>query len=245
MKHHIGKHRFILVLLILATGCIKEIEYNLLKGNLEGVVFSNGEYSEIPAQVFLEGDNFKETTTTYNNGRYLFTGLSTGTYNLKFTKNGFGTYYLYGFPFISGDSITQSVPSVNLAYLPNGSLSDLKLIMTVDTIQNFYFNDIDKIINCSVVIKGSAHKIIAFLSSDANVSYKNYKQLYYDVSQGSNKIELSDYDTLLYSKNSKIYLVMYPYNMLGSSYKDLETGCLIFSGIQTKGASNVASVIVK
>lgn len=129
MKYSFVNLASILVLLFFATGCTKEIDFKLLKGNLNGVVYSNGGYSDIPIQVTLEGNDFSKTTTSDYYGNYSFTGINTGTYNLKFTKEGFGNYYLYGFPFIGGDSVTETVPSVNLAHLPDGSISELTLIL--------------------------------------------------------------------------------------------------------------------
>jgi hypothetical protein len=244
MKYSFVNLASIIVLLILETGCTIEIDFNLLKGNLKGVVYSNGGYSDIPVQVMLEGHNYSKTTTSDYYGKYSFTGVNTGTYNLKFTKEGFGTHYLYGFPFIGGDSVTETVPSVNLAHLPDASISELTLNMTIETIQNEYYTLIQKNINWSAVIKGSAPNLMAYLSSDANVSYNNYKQHYF-AQQGFNTITLNDFDTLVYKKNTKIYMVIYPFEMLGSTYMDMNTGCRIYSGIQTKGASNIASVIVK
>lgn len=244
MKHGCVNLTVILVLLALATSCTKEIDYNLMTGNLNGVVYSNGGYSEIPVQVMLEGHKYSKTTTSDFYGKYSFTGISTGTYNLKFTKEGFGTYYLNGFPFIGGDSITETVPSVELAHLPDASVSELTLSMTIETIQTEYYTLIQKKINWTAIIKGSAPNLMAYLSSEPNVSYKNYKQHYF-AQQGFNVINLSDFDTIQYKKNTKIYVIIYPYEMLGSSYIDLNTGCRVYSGIQPKGASNVASVIVK
>ena len=244
MKYSIKNLTITLVMLTLSPSCTKEIDFNLLKGNLKGVVYSNGGYSDIPVQVMIEGHNFSKTTTSDNFGKYSFTGVNTGTYNLKFTKEGFGTHYLYGFPFIGGDSVTETVPSVELAHLPDASVSELTLNMTINTLHNEYFTLVQKQINWSAVIKGSAPYLMAYLSSDANVSYNNYKQ-YYFAEQGFNIINLSDFDTLQYEKNSTIYVILYPYEMLGSSYIDMNTGCRIYSGIQSKGASNVASVIVK
>lgn len=244
MKYSFVNLAVIVVLLTIATSCTKETDYNLLKGSLNGVVYSSGEYSDIPVQVMLEGHKYSKTATSDYNGKYSFTGINTGTYNLKFSKEGFGTYYLYGFPFIGGDSVTETVPSVNLAHLPDASISELTLNMTIETIRTEYFTIINKNINWTGVIKGSAPNLMAYLSSDPNVSYNNYKQHYF-TQQGFNIIKLSDFDTLQYKKNAKIYMILYPYEMLGSSYTDMNTGCRVYSGIQPKGASNVASVIVK
>lgn len=241
MKYSFVNLTLILILLILATSCSKEIDYNLLEGNLKGVVYSNGEY---PVQVLLEGHNYKKATTTDYSGNYSFTGIKTGTYNLKFTKEGFGTHYLYGFSYIGGDSVTETIPFVNLAHLPDASISELTLNMTIETIRTEYYTIINKNINWSAVIKGSAPNLMAYLSSDPNVSYNNYKQHYF-TEQGFNKITLNDFDTLVYKKNTKIYMVIYPYERLGSTYIDMNTGCRVYSGIQPKGASKVAAVIVK
>lgn len=237
------KLALIVIFLTLAIGCTKETEYNLLKGNLKGVVYGDGNN---PFHVLLEGNNLSITTTTDDLGQYLFTGLTTGTYNLKFTREGFGTHYIYGFPFIGGDSVSETVPPVSMAQLPNASESNLVITMTVDTIQNQFYKYIDKIINWTAKFSPDNTLVthyIAYLSSDANVSYKNYKQHYF-VEEGFN-IYLNDYDTILFKKNTTIYMVIYPYYILGSKYPDMNTGCLVYSGIQAKGASNVASVIVK
>lgn len=244
MKYSFVNLASIIVLLTLTTSCTKEIDFNRLKGNLKGVVYSNGGYSDIPVQIMLEGHNFSKTATSDFYGNYSFAGISTGTYDLKFTKEGYGSYYLYGFPFIGGDSVTETVPSVNLAHLPDASISELTLNMTIETIRTEYFTIINKNINWTAVIKGSAPNLMAYLSSDPNVSYNNYKQHYF-TQQEFNIIKLNDFDTLQYEKNTKIYVILYPYEMLGSSYIDMNTGCRIYSGIQPKGASNVASVIVK
>lgn len=246
MKHTIGKLKLILVLLALATSCTKEIEYNLLKGNLEGVVYSNGDYSDISAKVLLEGNDLSKTTTTNSSGWYSFTGLPTGTYNLKFSQEGFSTFYIYGFPFIGGDSITETVPFVNLAQLPNASVSDLTMTMSVDTTYIRNYKIVNKTIDWTAdffVNDSSSVRYMAYLSSNANVSYKNYLRHYF-AEEGSN-LHLDDYDAILFREKTTLYMIIYPYSTLGSKYPDMDTGCLVYSGIQTKGASNVASVVVK
>ena len=235
------KLALIVIFLTLAIGCTKETEYNLLKGNLKGVVYGDGNN---PFHVLLEGNNLSITTTTDDLGQYLFTGLTTGTYNLKFTREGFGTNYIYGFPFIGGDSVSETVPPVSMAQLPNASESNLVITMTVDTIQNQFYRYIDKIINWTADFHGSSAHFMAYLNSDANVSYKNYQKRYF-VQEGYNILELTDYDTIFFKKNTTLYMVMYPYETTGSKYPDMNTGCIVYSGVQEKGVSNVASLIVK
>lgn len=243
MKHNSGKFvLLIFVFLTLMVGCTKEKDYNLLKGDLEGMVYSDGNYSDIPAQISIDGNNFSKTTSTDNTGKYSFTGLTTGTYNLKFTKDGYGTCFLYGLSFIGGNYVAQEVPSVNLSKLPNASVSDLYLRMFIDTTQNrpnktlrFYANfSPDKTLTTNYM---------AYLSTNAKVSYKNYK-LHYYITPGYD-IHLGDYDTVLFKKNSTLYMIIYPYHTAGSEYTDMNTGCVVYSEMQEKGASNIASVVVK
>lgn len=241
MKHTIANFSIVIVLLIVATSCTKEMEYNLQKGNLKGAAYYDGNYSDAPLTVLLEGRDQRKTTVD-NTGNYSFNGITSGTYNLKFTKEGFNSFTIYGFPFIGGDSVTTTVPTVSLAQLTNATVSNLKMTMSVDTTYINNYKIVKKTIEWTADFNSSTN-YMAYLSSDANVSYRSYKRCCF-ANNGFN-ITLYDYDLILFRKGTTLYMVIYPYETLGTKYPDVDTGCLVYSGIQTKGASNVASVIVK
>jgi hypothetical protein len=246
MKNKYRTEKFVVLLLMmtLVSGCTKEIYYNLMNGNLKGVVYCSDGITYLPVTVLLEGDELSKTTISDSSGNFLFTGVNTGTYNLKFSKEGFGDYYIHGFSFIGGDSITETAPIVLLSQLPNASVSNLRIEeMTVES----KFNRICKTIYWKADFtpdKSLTTQYVAYLGTDKDVSYKNYKVHSFPTA-ANNSLELSDYDTITFKKNSKIYMIVYPCCELGMDYPDLTTGCNVHSGIQPTGASNVASIVVK
>jgi len=246
MKIRSGIIRYTIPLWIvtLFLGCTKEMNYNLLNGNFQGHLYCYQDTTNLPGTVKIDGDNLSKTVTSDSSGKYTITGLSTGTYNLTFSKEGYGTHYIYGLPFIGGDSITEFVPSVHLAKLSNATVKNLKI---EKVILESYYSRMSKMIHWSADFypdKNIETNYIAYLGVDDKVSYKNYLS-YHFIQYYPSLIELSEYDTLIFKKNTKIYMIVYPFIELGSDYPDLATGCIVYNGFQQRGSSNVASIVVE
>ena len=231
------------ILLIATTGCnSEETEYKLLSGDISGTIYQNGLVKVDPVQVILEGNNIKKTTTTNNHGQYLLKGLKTGTYNLTYMKEGYGTCRLNGYSYIGGTKDPVEIPDINLAQLPDASVSNL----TISKIESYYDG-----ISTKTAISYNAEfspdpnlrtYYIYYISTDKNVSYKNY-DIWYWLDETSPQIFLSEYYHYLKEKGTKLYLIIYPLHYdWATKYTDSQTGCEIHPGVQVNGASNIASI---
>ncbi len=234
---------FYAIVLIAITGCnSEETEYKLLSGDISGIVYQNGLVKEDPVQVILEGNNVKKTTTTNEQSQYIFKGLKTGTYNLTFIKEGFGTCFLNGYSYIGGTKDPVEVPDINLAQLPDASVSNL----TISKIESYTEG-----VSTKTVIYYNAEfasdpnlrtYYIYYISTDQDASYRNY-DIWYWLDETSPQIFLSEYYHYLKEKGTKLYLIIYPLHYdWATKYTDSQTGCEIHPGVQVNGASNIASI---
>lgn len=66
-------------------------------------------------------------------GFYQFNGIGTGTYNLTFSRNGFGEMKVFGQTHISGGTLNTTVQDVSIVEIPTENIADSAWFNTADS----------------------------------------------------------------------------------------------------------------
>jgi hypothetical protein len=123
----------------LLLSCTKEVLVPDLEGSLAGYVYTFDEFANrLPDRsgVLVEARGLKGYVTfTDSYGRFEFRNLTTGTYELKFRKDGFGTLIQEGIKHLGGTPTTLGLsfsPSLNssaffIYKIPETEITDLKV----------------------------------------------------------------------------------------------------------------------
>jgi hypothetical protein len=248
MKHRILYFISIVSILILMTGCKKgDIgpAGPSLTGDLIGYAFlydvnGNQLVDNSSITVSIDGNNISATTAA--DGRWVLSGIKTGTYNLTFTKAGYGTHKTIGMEFVGGGQAYYG--SEYLYQIPSFTITGLSA--TTSTGQ----------VNIAGTLYGSLptsyyRYIRLFIGTSPTVSSdpKNYAftNLVYAYNSSTSFSSTIDKQTINYSGISSgqtIYIVAYAASSYGyDSYIDITTGKYYYPSINPT-PSNVVSVVV-
>ena len=237
------RYFFILVVLFLSFSCSKENEEPInLKATLAGGVFTTNEFgyttsAQNGVSVTVEGTS-QVIGTTDLIGNYLVDNLVTGTYNIKFSKEDFGTLFIPGFRLVGGDVPTYL--NVNLIGQSTTTLSNISLSFDDDkltikgTIHHFYPYNIEL----------NGPRVIFFLDSQSNVSGDHYKTA---ISQIMNFPDGSDFtisaliDRDKFPTGTELHVVGFGVATYDQGYNDVETNRVMYSTLNGD-PSNVASI---
>jgi hypothetical protein len=126
---------------LILISCTKTEILPDLKGNMAGYVYTFGEFAEsgIPddksgVTVIVLGTK-EYTTTSDKNGRFEFSKLPAGTYELQFQKNGYGTLKQFGIKHLGGEPTVLNSAFDHSSYgsafvlhaLPTTAITELKI----------------------------------------------------------------------------------------------------------------------
>lgn len=233
--------------ILIVFSCSEETVYDLPTGQLLGYVSLNkitdtGD-GDSGVKVTVEGSDPEIEVSTDSTGKYIINDLEAGTYNFIFSKEGYGTYKMYGEKFIGGDKPGVLDP----VYL--SEYSDIVL----DSISLYYvsnYSEVYFVVNVFLPEEmGSYFYLRYYISDNPEVNYTSYKQtdinyLYY--TRGQLKFEVSEIDTIKYPVGSDIYLIAYPVSINSSSsfYVNLDSGLDIYSAVNPDNSSNVLTITV-
>ncbi len=221
--------------LIIISGIIlfscEETVLNLPEGNLVGFTtvnwLSNGfsETNNTVTVTITNGDG-EWTTKTDENGRFEFTELATGTYNIRYEKPGFGTHHLYGFSFVGGGA-TNYVSPVILFELYDIEFGDLSYELEESPFSGYYLT-----VFGNYTAKNDASedcRLVYYLGKNVETSYSNYKYSNHIVTrQGEFTIYLN-LDERVFKSGDKVYIKFYPQVYNSYTYFDINTGANINS----------------
>ncbi len=221
-----------------------------LTGSLSGYAILEDEFGfnlNSSSMVSVSINSIAKSVNTDSTGKWKIDSLETGTYDITFTKPGFGTYIKYSYQFVGGSNSFYG--TVKLGQLPSFEIS------------SFLVNSNGAYINTSGTINKKAPSytslfLAVFAGTDSTVSSnpEHYKKSYIGlIFAGSN---LFNYDTDLkifkgndFTSGQKIYLCAYSINILssalreGSSYVDPRSGKIIFPGLGAKKSKVVSFVL--
>lgn len=232
------------MLLILLSGCVKETEIVRLElaAKIEGTIVTYDEFNNLindpeNVQVQLEGTDPVLSTFTDKDGKYEFENVPTGTYNLIFSKEGYGTSQEQGIKIVGGSEAVRHF------------YNDLFAISTI-TIENLTVENVD---NQTILLKAIVNHdftntypvLLYYLHTSENTSGTHYMQFGYIYFFGASGTQLSstiEINSNKFSPGSTIYAVAYGSQSTHASYYDIQTGLLIFPSLGE--ASNTASVTI-
>jgi len=207
-----------------------------------GLYEVDGNKSLIQAGVSITVEGTTKSAITDVNGRFVLSGITTGIYNLVFSKAGYGTYKIISFQFVGGGTAysggTAYMGYPVLTKIANFNISGLTATSSVG------------VINLNGTISGTVPtpyaSFVTFISSNALVSsqpsnYESFKILYINTSSSSVTTSFGSTDLV---KGQTIYLRTYAIPGIYMYYPDIVTGRYYFPSLGPN-PSNVVSVIVK
>lgn len=188
----------------------------------------------------VEGGEEPIILQTDNSGRFEIPNLKTGTYDIEFTREGFGTHKVIGHTFVGGEN--PSILTSNLYELPDVTIVDFAIM--------------DKSNQSEVIMEGAV--LLDF--SDEGPSTGNYRYYIHNTNEvspsnyretgviSSNTLQasfvfLKTINRKIFPPNSTLYVILYPCTETSQNYIDIITGNRIFSSIKPSGSS-VKSFVV-
>jgi hypothetical protein len=189
--------------------------------------------------VTAEGTNIVATTAA--DGRWVLSGLTTGTYTFAFTKAGYGTSKSVGSQFVGGGQVYYG--SASLYQIPPFTVTGLSA-----TTSTGYIN-ITGTLSGTLPTWYRPHRLFIGTSSTVSSDPKNYVFTYYGTSSGSSTTLSSGINAQSYFNpygiyaGQTVYIVAYAESYGSTSYIDLSSGKYYYSSINPT-PSNVVSVVV-
>lgn len=214
-----------------------------LTGNLYGFVSPVDEYGNLLAKsgvvVTLDGVTPATTATTNADGRYEFTSLRNGTYNLSFAKTGLGSIRRIGVGHVGGDQPTflgtNSISAPSTAAI--GTIAATNVSSSGVTLSIPFAN--------AGAPSGSFQRLIVFASATPGVTSANGTALINtSVSTSPFTINFSraSFTNAGFASGTPVYVAVYGAPAVLTTYTDPTTGRIIYNGLGT--ASNQVAFIV-
>jgi hypothetical protein len=177
-------------------------------------------------------DNTVVTALTDSTGKYLFSGLKTGSYSLTITDSLYGTNKVQDIQFVGGGDLNRDL---KLSQIPTFTLSTFLAIDTIQTAINYVK------VEGTVAADSSARRFVVFAGASSNVSSDpaTYRLFYFaQITPNSTSFSLLIPASELYGAGliagDIVYLAAYPAALnfnTTSSYEDFTTGNLVFTSI--------------
>lgn len=221
-----------------------------LKGSVVGFVSLFNEIgvryaSSDSMAVTVEGSNPEIKAISNADGKYELKDLPTGTYNLIFTRTGFGIFKRSSILHIGGTAPTN---------LGNNNLWE--------TAQTTVTNLAVEIKGTSIILSGKAtpvmpagsstsvqRRIRFFFGKDDKVSYLNYFDTFNQLlvppgGDGTFSYTLTNSNISKFKTGDKVFIICYGISPLENAYTDPATNFVIYSGVNL-AASNVVSAVLQ
>ncbi|OIO23420.1 MAG: hypothetical protein AUJ54_01730 [Ignavibacteria bacterium CG1_02_37_35] len=188
--------------------------------------------------VTVEGENM--VTTTSSDGRWIFTGLATGTYTIAFSKADYGTKKAVGLQFVGGGQVFYG--SEQLYKIPSFTLTGLSAIASVSqvTIAGNLTGLLPKQIGVMLFFGTTSSvtadpkdyiveaNVLGF--ADGQTTFSGFMTGAWFYKNGFNAGQI-------------VYVVAYAVSSPSNRYLDIATGKYYYTGINPT-PSNVVSVVV-
>ena len=217
--------------LILLSGCTKkEFQKIDLKGDLSIKVVTLSEFGSYlkdkgNVELTIEGSTPEIKASTDTSGSCLIKDLPIGTYNLIFSKEGYGTMKAQGLKFIGNDvPFMYSIPLIQKSSTKitsyTQSILGTTLTCTGTIVHHYPKSDI-------VYYPYNWPGLVVYISDSPNVSSTNYLNAYNFNSDQTDdtafKVSLN-VSTASFPKGSTVYSIIYGRNRFGYSIYDFEKG---------------------
>lgn len=211
-------------------------------GKITGTVSLYGERSTALSSsdgmtVSIDGTGF--TTVTNAAGSYQFENVPNDSYTLTFSKAGFGTFKLFGFPHTGTGSTASVVPGKALGQLSTTTVTSQSATLVGDAVQ------ISATINPAAT-SSARRGIRIFFDNNANVSnasYKSFSQVYFTSNIPSVLFNKEDIYAMGFAAGSTVYVRVYGDSFFANDYEDVATGATIFPNLNTNSSAAVSFVL--
>jgi hypothetical protein len=218
--------------------------------------FETGDFSDVT--VTLIGGSSQMTVTPGSTGQYSFHGMQTGTYDLTYTKQGYGTMKIFGLSHFAGSSLPTSVKDVYLLQLPVKTAIDS---IYTPAPNSPYVPIAIELDTSSLTYVQYDQNFLLFVGKDKNVSTTDnvigYNQIIVPDGQGGYSYAFAKSDlSMFFTQGDTMYITAYTYNRFvhptsspiylealgdGSYYVDPATGLYVYPNL--KIAPNVLKVV--
>jgi hypothetical protein len=226
---------YLLIAAWMITSCGPDIREVGLTGILAGTTLDESQVPLPGVDVTVEGDGRIVNVTSDAFGKFTIPDLRTSTYTFTFSKEGYGTNKLQGFPFVGGTSktyITGLLPP-----LPDFKIDDIEAELVAINQQYIRINIYPTLDHEVTSDNYLEFNLRYFLHTKSDISTGRYTEtgVQYPSPQPEG-LELSIIvDRERYS-GTDLYIVVYPTSPNSLGYTDLETGRKIFAGTGPEGS---------
>lgn len=226
----------VIFFILAAYSCKKEIIYEGPAGDLKGSALLYEKFSPVSdnsgIEVVIEGTSPELKTLTASDGGFMFSGLKTGLYNLRFSKQGYATHKIVSFQYLGGNVSTNLYP-VRLYKLPGFSITSLK----ADTGRYSRYNGYVKVTLTLSSSLSEYNSVRLYVSDKPSVSYSDY------VSTMHTEFASFSLDLKRLPKGKQLYMICYPSAIENEGYIDIVTGNTIYY-IRTDAPSGIRSFMI-
>jgi hypothetical protein len=185
--------------------------------------------------VSIDSKPYSDTVDVY--GKFILAGVPSGTYNISYSKPGFGLQKNVGYQFVGGG---QTYTGITYLYqIPTFTVGNLSANTNNNSI-NIYGN--------FVGINPGSRNVRIFIGLDSAVSFDPLKYVYsttdYSSSQNNFSLSVSENTLKTYGVGGGIplYIVAYAESVSSNSYIDLITGRYVYTSINTTPSNKVAVI---
>jgi Carboxypeptidase regulatory-like domain len=220
-----------------------------LTGSIAGFVSPTDENGGLLAKngviVSIDGANPAISATTNADGKYEFTNVRAGTYNLTYTRTGLATFHRYGLGHIGGDQPT---------YLGTLSMSQVSS-MTVPSFtatSNPSSASVSLSLNVASPTPTSTFRYALFASASPTVNPATATLLFTSTGTGTTTSTFYSFSTIVsraslnnagFATGTTVYLAAFGSTAVLAGYSDPATGRVTYPALNPTGSS-VAAVVV-
>jgi len=186
--------------------------------------------------VSIEGTNISASTAS--DGRFILSGVSTGTYTIAFSKTGFGTMKIVGYSYAGGGQ--AFLDHTYLSQIPAYTITGL-----TSSVNSGYIVVSGKYSGALPVGTYTQYKLFISTAPTVSSNPQNYNFCdtpYSSSDSFSTTINSSDFKSNKIQTGQKVYIVAYTDNSY-STYIDIATGKYVYPSLNPT-PSNVVSVVV-
>lgn len=231
------------ILFAITFSCTKENEQPIsIPVTLAGEVFTTDEFGYTTTgrdgiKISLEGLSSVEGSTD-EKGKYSLENLKTGTYNISFRKEGFGTQVIQGLPLLGGD-----VPFYLNAGLIRTSTTQLSnLSVAINNKQFVFTGKVNHSYPYDTDFNGP--RAIFFLSKESSVSGNGYEFSFSRIlnyASGATFNVTSAIDYNMFPSGSTVHIIGYGVASYDAGYLDIASHCVKYPTLNTQ-PSNLTSI---
>lgn len=225
-------------ILVFLLGCDKYENNIFYMGNIVGFVNlkdETGNEVDDKSGVIVSIEGLNISANTNEDGRFEFSNVPAGTYNINYNKIGYGSYKRFGFQFIGGN-IPALLYETTLYEQPKTEIKSLDVS----------FND-NVITISGEITETNYFTVQTFFNDSSNVSNENYD--YASARSGYSGLSCTQFSQRIYLSETpyypgnKVFLIIYFINSNEVGYYDYEKEKFFYTSY--KKASSVISLILE